>query len=923
MILKIGRSAVVLLAVSLLPVGSLVQEAGAQSLDVSSEAMGISPDMLEQLKAAQSSGGDLPVPKRGRQPALTAPPAKPALDVNIKGFPEALGAFGANLFDRGRAQYISPTDLPVPADYIVGIGDTVEIRYFGKENKVMRLEIQRDGSITVPEMGAVSVSGLTLEKMSQLLLERIAKQKIGVDATVSMGPLRSIQVFLMGDVNAPGAITTDALTTVSNALLIGGGIKPSGSMRRVEVRRHGQVVSRIDLYDSLLKGSDRGELRLQSGDTVFVPGVGKRVGINGEVMRPAVYEVFHEKTVDDLINLAGGLRPTAYPQNAKVNRIGKDWQRTSSHIALTSLAQRQIPFLDGDVFEIPAVVQTERPSPQDLRFKTVSLVGNVVRPGDYEWTEGMQLGQLLARTDQLTMDAYRPLAVIQSIEPVTGVRRLRAVNLSDVILNGKQEPLSRDDVVYVFDYGEIDFLSSVDVQQVLAGRIPALKQERGATGVLVEANAARANADEIRNTTRKSADVGGVDRMANANGVSVLGQTRSCRGLVELSQIVANEGMDRFRSALFAGSYESDGTRLVKSIPCPAVFENYPTLLPFLLENAITVRGEVGQPGVLPVPPNFSLETALVARGGLTREADSRGIEISQLVQDAKAQMVVKRKFLDKDAVLTNELVKPGDVVNVRKRATDQERGLVRLGGEFAHPGVFEIRKGEKLSELIARAGGLSDRAYPYGAVFLRQRIKEEKKQYYAKAATELQNSLILASTRVRAGSTTGGGADAGATPLVLNLVNQMRTTDPVGRMVIEADPTVLQVRPELDVVLEAGDELFVPRRPSTILVMGEVMNAGAVQFQSGKKVSDYIADVGGLSKLADEDRVFAILPNGNAEPLKLSSWNFQPKLLPPGSTIYVSREPLPTTSMDLWLIALSAFKDLALSAASIAVISK
>jgi protein involved in polysaccharide export with SLBB domain len=920
MILRIRRSTVVLLLLAIPPIFSVGQEVGVSggqgvAAIAAAQAMGVSAAAIEQYKSGQVDTSSSRVSSVNKGSKAGATPVLAGKDDGVSGFGADLRSFGQELF--GRGLYVSPSDLPVPADYVVGIGDTVEIRLFGKENRVLRLPVERDGGITIPEIGAVSVAGLTLEAMGKSLLERIGKQKIGVDATVSMGPLRSIQIFLMGDVNNPGAITTDALTTVTNALLMGGGIGASGSMRRVEVRRRGRVVSQIDLYDSMLKGSDRGELRLQSGDTVFVPSVGKRVGVSGEVLRPAIYEVLHEKSIDDIIRLAGGFKPTAYPQASRINRIGTDWQRTTRPIQLATLAQREIPFQDGDIFEISAVLQTQRPSNSDPRYKTYSLSGSVAIPGTYEWVEGTHLGMLLPRFEQLTLDAYRPLVVIQSIEPVTGVKKLRVVNLADVIVKGRVEPIQRDDIVFVFSHSEIEYLSSVDVQQVLAGRVPDLNPNGAATGVVVDANAARPDLGKIARETRTDVDIIG---KSAASGRSV-GQTQHCKGLVELSQIVASEGVDRFRSALFSGAYESDGKRLVKSIPCPGVFESNPSLLTFLLENAITLRGEVRQPGVLPVPPEFSLETAIVARGGLSREADQEGIEISQLVTDLNSQAVVQRKFVGKESSLANVLVLPGDVVNIRKRSTNQDRGLVRLGGEFVHPGVYEIRKGEKLSEVIARAGGLSAYAYPYGAVFLRERIKEEKKQYYAKAASELQNGMILAGSRVRSGSTSG--TDAGMVPLVMSLVNQLRNTDPVGRMVIEADPTVLQVRPELDVVLEAGDEIFVPRRPSTVLVMGEVLNAGAVQFRAGKKASDYIQDVGGVTRLADEDHAFAILPDGSAEPLKLSPWNFQPRLLPPGSAIYVSREPMPTTNMDIWLIALSAFKDLALSAASISVISK
>ena len=821
------------------------------------QSMGISPQAIEQYKEQYKSGALKAAPgqKAAKGPAVSQVPktgevkdkGAKAAD-GIAGFSSNLSVFGANLFAPGGAHYVSPTDLPVPADYVVGVGDVVEVRLFGKENKVLRLEVERSGNITLPEIGAVSVAGLTLENMGKMLLERIAKQKIGVEATISMGPMRSIQIFLMGDVNQPGAITTDALTTVSNALMIGGGIKTSGSMRRVEVRRRGTVVSRIDLYDSLLKGSDLGELRLQSGDTVFVPRVGKRVGVDGEVLRSAIFEVLHEKTIDDLITLAGGFRATAYPQDSKIDRVGKDWQRNKFPIPLASLSQRQVAFQDGDIIEIPGVVQTQRPSKLDARFKTIAITGNVRLPGTYAWVEGMHLGQLLGNTDQLTLETYRPFAVVQSVEPKTGARKLRTVNLIDVITHGKEEPIQRDDEIFVFSHSDIDYLSSTEAKNILASE-----------GGLQVVNAATANLED------------------------------------------------------------SESKNASKNVGRPDIFSANPALLSFVLDNSISLRGEIARPGLIPVPANFSVETAITARGGFTREADLKGIEVGQLVVDSKGRTSVQRKLVDSENGLATLILKPGETVQVRKRSTDVEKGLVKVRGEVLYPGAYEIRKGEKLSELLSRAGGVTSHAYPFGSVFLRDRIKQEKKEYYLKASVELQNAMILAATRVRSGSTSG--SDSGASAMVAGMVQQMRNTEPVGRIVVEADPAVLLVRPELDVVLEAGDELFVPRRPSSILVMGEVLNPGAVQFISGKGPKDYIAAVGGVTKLADEDRVFAILPNGSAESLKLSSWNFQSKLLPPGSVIYVSREPLPSTSMDLWLIALSVFKDLALAAASLAVI--
>ena len=740
----------------------LAQEASPAAMAAAlsaAQAQGISVEALQQMRS--SGGGDAgsvaknaPLSEASGSDAAEGP-------TGIPGFSASLRPFGYQLFSRARSKYLTPSDLPVPADYIIGIGDTVEIRYFGKENRVMRLPVERDGSITIPEIGAISVAGLTLENMGRMLLERIAKQKIGVEATVSMGPLRSIQIYLLGDVNRPGAVTTDALTTVSNALMFGGGIKTSGSMRRVEVRRQGKVISRIDLYDSLLKGSDAGELRLQAGDVVFVPAVGKRAALDGEVLRPAVYELLNEKTVGDLIRLAGGFKPTAYAESSRMNRIGTDWQRSASLLSLAKPEDQKLALQDGDIFEIPPVLQTQLPNQADFRFPTISLEGQFLAAGTYAWNENLHLGEIVPRYEQIDLDAYRPLAVIDRIDPLTGSRFYKTVNLLDVVLHKAHVPLQRDDRVFTFSLKEVEFLSSAQVQQVLSGRLPGGNTR--APGVIVDAEAATPDKESIE-TARKAFDIGGKDVQHRG---SIVASANTCRGLIELSHIIANEGTDRFRSAVFAGAYAEDGKQLVKSIPCPGIFEKNPRLLPFLLENAVTLRGEVKDPGVLPIPEGLTLDIALRSRGGLTRAADLKGIEINKLIDsDAKTQ-VVRERVAD-SAALHQIKLEPGYIVQVRKRATEQDTGLVRISGELQHPGAYEIRKGEKLSELIARAGGLTQFAYPYGTVYLRPRIKEEKRQFYAKAANDIMQNALFSLTREKV-----DGQSAGNTGAILQIAQQ------------------------------------------------------------------------------------------------------------------------------------------------------
>ncbi|SDH67537.1 protein involved in polysaccharide export, contains SLBB domain of the beta-grasp fold [Propionivibrio dicarboxylicus] len=900
----------------------------AQALDPlgAADLKALQADQLEKFNTATvplSGAG-----ARNRQVNPVSAPVKASVSAPIVGFSAGgLRPFGEQFLSGGVIPFAAAGDMPVPNDYVVGIGDTIELRLFGKENRTYLLPVERTGTVTLQGIGPVPVAGMTYEMVAKTLLDQISTHKIGVEATVNMGSLRSIQIFLMGEVNNPAAYATDALTTVVNALLVGGGIKPSGSMRKIEVRRNGAVVTRIDLYEALLQGGTKNTIRLRSGDTIFVPTVGRRVGIGGDVLRPAIYELAGEKTAEDLIALAGGLSPTAFPARSKLDRIGQDGKRQVHDMALATPTQRKLELLDGDILTVPSVV---------ARWdKSVTLAGSVERAGDYEWTQGMKLSALIPSFEVLERDAYRPLAIIERIDPASGAKRLLSVNLLDIVRGKTAEVLEPGDRVTVLSLADVDFLSSANVQFVLVGRLPpeegdannpVVLEDREANKVLEgQANARRLVQGDLLNTANRFSDPAklqdanaGVDAARSINGPKTA-QVR-CGGLVEVSDIIRREGTERFRAAILSSGQDAQAKRLVRSASCPAVFQT-PGLLTFVLENVITVRGEVKQPGVLPIPEGLALDVALSARGGLTREADPSGVEVSRQVAVAAGSASFNRTMV-KLGALAQTALEPGNLVLVRKRFSEMDTGIVRLSGEFTHPGSFEIRRGERLSEVIARAGGITSQAYPQGAVFLRQSVKEEKRQYYQKAAYDLQNSILMGMTRMRTASTTAT-ADAGAGTVMMSLVNQMRTMEPVGRMVVEADPTVLQVRKELDVLLEPGDEIHVPRRPSSILVMGEVLNPGSVQFVSGKKAADYIASVGGLSQLADENRIFAILPNGNAEPLKISSWNFRPTLLPPGSTIYVSREALPTTATDLMLLSLQVAKDLALSAAALSVISK
>ena len=242
------------------------------------------------------------------------------------------------------------------------------------------------------------------------------------------------------------------------------------------------------------------------------------------------------------------------------------------------------------------------------------------------------------------------------------------------------------------------------------------------------------------------------------------------------------------------------------------------------------------------------------------------------------------------------------------------------LAGEFKRPGVYAIRKGERLSELIERAGGLTEQAYPIGAIFTRQRVKEQEALAFDRIALDLQSGLA---TALSSGAIQQRGGDPAALVLaVRELAVTLRETEPLGRVVVEADPTVLAVRAELDTILEGDDRVLMPKRPNFVSVTGQVLNPGTIQFGAGKTAGHYIDSAGGMTRVADDGRTFVVFPNGEAQRIAVSAWNYTSLHVPPGSTIFVPRDPKPFDFIALATSITDILSKVAITAASLAVIN-
>jgi protein involved in polysaccharide export with SLBB domain len=343
-------------------------------------------------------------------------------------------------------------------------------------------------------------------------------------------------------------------------------------------------------------------------------------------------------------------------------------------------------------------------------------------------------------------------------------------------------------------------------------------------------------------------------------------------------------------------------------------------LINFLIEHRARLDGAVRGPGSYFVGPSVTLNDMVLAAGGTLNWADETGVElITTAIDRQTGKAVTRHQSLPlRQPTLASYVVRPRDTLHFNQVFTNVGIGAVTIQGEVRFAGSYPITRGEHLSDLLMRAGGLTNTAYPAGAVFLRKSAAAAEHEGYLRAANEIENELVIAMTRIgndKIDPSTFGSMQA--------FVNELRNQKAVGRVAIAADPSVLASRPEMDPLLEAGDVLYIPQRPSTIAVLGQVMQPGNFPYRPGMTLEDYVEQAGGYAAMSDESLTFIVLPDGSARRVQKSWLSFDAQNLPPGSTIVVPRDVTPLNTRQLILDVSSIFSQFAVSIASMAVLAK
>ena len=362
----------------------------------------VSPQVTPGADKVFSQSPPSPAERQSASPRDQIRPAPP-LERNefqefvLKATGRNLPMFGYNLFD-GALSTFAPLDrVPVPADYVIGPGDEIMVRAWGQIDVDVRATVDRNGRIYIPKVGAINVAATRYQDLDSRVRSAVSRVFKNFDMVVTLGELRSIQIFVVGQVRKPGSFTVSSLSTLVNALFASGGPTTKGSLRKVQLKRGNKVVTEFDFYDLLLKGDKSRDAQLLPGDVIFVPPIGPLAAISGSVNVSAIYELKGKQTLEDLVAMAGGLSTSAAGQKVTLERIFDRKNRVVEELSLDPTGMARV-LADGDVVNVFTL------SPRLVN--AVTLRGNVATPMRFEWKEGLHISDIIPERSMLVVPDY-------------------------------------------------------------------------------------------------------------------------------------------------------------------------------------------------------------------------------------------------------------------------------------------------------------------------------------------------------------------------------------------------------------------------------------------------------------------------------------------------------------------------------------
>jgi protein involved in polysaccharide export with SLBB domain len=818
---------------------------------------------------------DMPRPEVNREPLQGAivHKANPYADVpslydmyvQVSTHDKPLERFGVSILNDGdRELDVMPMDLPVGPDYVVGPGDGLAIDLWGGVSQRMVRVVDREGRISLPEAGPMLVSGKTLGDVQATVQQTLRMEYRDISADVSLSKLRTVRVYVVGEVLEPGAYDISSLSTPLNALVAAGGITTHGSLRLLKHYRGKQLIEVVDAYDLLLRGVVSDQKRLENGDSLLVPAVGAQVTVEGMVRRPAVYELQGKTSLEDALELAGGILPAASLQHVEVERLVAHQNRTmfsldlsekeGTEAAASKLSNFEVQ--DGDKIHIFPIAP--------YNDKAIYLQGHVLRPGRYSYHDGMTVTEIISSYSDLLPEPAGKYAEIIRLNAPDFRPTVESFDLTAALANPANAPkLQPLDTVRIFS--KYDFEPAPQVWVGGEVRTPGQYNTSGQA--------------HLRDAIYLA---GGISADASLDSAQLFRTGKN--GKMTILSVNLGEAL--------AG--KPDDNLVLEPHDRIIVHRNAAKVDP----ATVYVKGEVAKPGRYPLTSNMRVEDLIRVAGGMKSSADTQSAilahgDVKESASATPGSMPINIAAAMKGEASANPPLNNGDVLTIRKIPGWSDLGsAVTIRGEVQHPGTYGIRPGESLSAVLEKAGGFTEQAYPYGTVLTRREVRELEMKAHEELVARIKVEAMQLKT-LPENDADQKNAKLTAIAQADTTLTQLEANPPVGRVVIQTSSNLKSFEQAAETTpLRSGDVITVPKKANYVLVNGQVFNSTAVGYVPGRSANWYLTQAGGLTQLADKKAVFVIHANGSVLAAKNNSgmWSGDPMnaVLMPGDSIVV-----------------------------------
>jgi protein involved in polysaccharide export with SLBB domain len=783
---------------------------------------------------------------------------------------QVLPIFGANLFQNVPSTF-APLDMaPVPPNYIIGPGDELRIRVWGQVNFQANVRVDRSGAIYIPvtQVGPIHVAGMSYAELEAHLREAIGRVYRNFDLQADIGQIRAIQIYVSGQARRPGVYTVSSLSTLIDALFASGGPSVQGSLRQIQLRRGSEAPITFDLYTFLIRGDKSGDVRLLSGDVIFIPPAGPQAAVTGSVRNPAIYELRPNESLSDLIADAGGASAVAAEARVSIERIEDHNERHAMEVAYdaTGLAT---PVAEGDLIRVFSIVPKYK--------QTVTLRGNIANPGRFAWRPGMRIADLIPDKESLiTRNYWWKRAQLglpaPEFEPMPGFARMRQpVGNQPITLPPPQETNTlNSSQPGVLGNAQGQNVSPQD--QYTQPQYPYPQQQNQYGYPQQQQNPQDSQQGQYPYPLQSSPQY--------PSQYPFPSEYPSAQQRASSTSLAAQEQSE-------------SSSRIPNSSPRTTINQTAPEVD---WDYAVIQR----------LDP-INLKTVLVP------------FDLGKLVLGHDESQNLELQPGDIVSILSE--------ADVRIPIAQQTK-IVRLEGEFAHAGVYTVQPGETLRTLVDRAGGLTPNAYLYGSEFTRESTRAVQQaridEYVQNLDMRMQRSnLAIAANPLSSAQDLASGAATQSSER--ELVARLRQIRATGRIVLEFKPDSIGTGGLPDIALEDGDRFVIPHIPASINVVGAVNDQNSFLYARGRRVGSYMHMAGGATKDADRGRSFVIRADGEVVSYEsqkgLWSNQFDDVPLYPGDTIIVPEKAFRPSAMRGFLDWSQLFSQFALGAAALSII--